>query len=95
LLPDGRAMLKAAQPRGTIDDFIGLLAGNEKASHDRGNQRACCRRLGRQEMNISVDTNVLVRAVLQDDAKQARTANKLLREASLIAVSMPYLCELS
>lgn len=45
-------------------------------------------------MKISVDTNVLVRAVLQDDAKQAETASKLLREASLIAVSVPCLCEL-
>lgn len=27
LLPDGRGMLKAARPTGTIDDFIGLLAG--------------------------------------------------------------------
>ena len=45
-------------------------------------------------MKISVDTNVLVRAVLQDDAKQAETAAKLLKEASLIAVSLPCLCEL-
>lgn len=45
-------------------------------------------------MNISVDTNVLVRAVLQDEVKQARTAKKLLKEASLIAVSIPCLCEL-
>lgn len=26
LLPNGRGMLKAARPTGTIDDFIGLLA---------------------------------------------------------------------
>lgn len=45
-------------------------------------------------MRISVDTNVLARAVLQDDAKQARAASKLLREASLIAISLPCLCEL-
>jgi len=45
-------------------------------------------------MKISVDTNVLVRAVLQDDPKQADAASKLLREASLIAVSVPCLCEL-
>jgi predicted nucleic-acid-binding protein len=45
-------------------------------------------------VNISVDTNVLVRAVLQDDAGQARMANKMLREASLIAVSLSCLCEL-
>lgn len=45
-------------------------------------------------MKISVDTNVLVRAVLQDDATQGHTAGKLLKEASLIAVSLPCLCEL-
>ena len=45
-------------------------------------------------MKISVDTNVLVRAVLQDDAKQAETASKLLKKATLIAVSLPCLCEL-
>jgi len=27
LLPDGRGMLKASRPAGTIDGFIGLLAG--------------------------------------------------------------------
>lgn len=45
-------------------------------------------------MKISVDTNVLARAVLQDDATQGRAAGKLLKEASLIAVSLPCLCEL-
>lgn len=45
-------------------------------------------------MKVSVDTNVLARAVLQDDVKQGRAAEKLLREASLIAVSLPCLCEL-
>ncbi|MHC1550623.1 type II toxin-antitoxin system VapC family toxin [Phyllobacterium sp. K27] len=45
-------------------------------------------------MKISVDTNVLARAVLQDDAKQGRAARKLLKGASLIAVSLPCLCEL-
>ena len=27
LLPDGRAALRAAQPAGTVDGFLGLLAG--------------------------------------------------------------------
>ena len=45
-------------------------------------------------MKISVDTNVLVRAVLQDDAKQAKIASNILKEASLIAISLPCLCEL-
>lgn len=45
-------------------------------------------------MKISVDTNILARAVLKDDAKQGRTASKILKDASLIAVSLPCLCEL-
>jgi predicted nucleic-acid-binding protein len=49
--------------------------------------------LGRAEMKITVDTNVLVRAVVGDDASQARTAAKLLKEAELIAISLPCLCE--
>jgi predicted nucleic-acid-binding protein len=43
---------------------------------------------------VSVDTNVLVRAVLQDDPEQGLAASKLLKAASLIAVSLPCLCEL-
>lgn len=45
-------------------------------------------------MKITADTNVLARAILQDDAAQCRTALKLLKEATLIAVSLPSLCEL-
>ena len=45
-------------------------------------------------MKISVDTNVLARAVLNDDPAQSRAARKLLKEASLIAVPLPCLCEL-
>ena len=44
-------------------------------------------------MNITVDTNVLVRAVVRDDQKQARIASKILKEADLIAVPLPCLCE--
>ncbi|OWV75567.1 DNA-binding protein [Rhizobium sp. R339] len=45
-------------------------------------------------MKVSVDTNILARAVLQDDVEQGKAAAKLLTEASLIAVSLPSLCEL-
>jgi predicted nucleic-acid-binding protein len=45
-------------------------------------------------MKVSVDTNVLARAILQDDPEQCSLARKLLRDASLIAVSLPCLCEL-
>lgn len=30
LLPNGRGILKAARPTGTIDNFVGLLAGRTK-----------------------------------------------------------------
>lgn len=39
-------------------------------------------------------SNVLVRAVLQDDSSQGEAAATLLRSASLIAVSLPCLCDL-
>ena len=45
-------------------------------------------------MRIAVDTNVLVRAVVRDDAKQANLAAKLLTDADLVAIALPCLCEL-
>jgi predicted nucleic-acid-binding protein len=44
-------------------------------------------------MKITVDTNILVRAVVGDDKKQARAAARLLKGAELIAVTLPCLCE--
>jgi predicted nucleic-acid-binding protein len=44
-------------------------------------------------MRLAVDTNVLVRAVVQDDPVQAGIAAKVLAEADLIAVALPCLCE--
>ncbi len=44
-------------------------------------------------MKITPDTNILVRAVVRDDPKQAKAAAKLLREADIIAISLPSLCE--
>ena len=44
-------------------------------------------------MKITVDTNVLIRAVVRDDEKQARAAAKLLKNAEVAAVPLPCLCE--
>ncbi|MGN6466000.1 MAG: type II toxin-antitoxin system VapC family toxin [Rhizobiaceae bacterium] len=44
-------------------------------------------------MRVTLDTNVLVRAVVQDEPGQAAAASKLLREAELIAVPTSCLCE--
>lgn len=45
-------------------------------------------------MKVTVDTNVLVRAVVQDDPVQAQQAAAVLLDAALIAVTLPTLCEL-
>ncbi|WP_444826042.1 type II toxin-antitoxin system VapC family toxin [Acidithiobacillus thiooxidans] len=50
--------------------------------------------MGQHKMKVSVDTNVLVRAVVRDDLAQADVAATLLIEAELIAVALPCLCEL-
>lgn len=44
-------------------------------------------------MKITADTNVLVRAAVRDDRKQADAAAKLLKSADLIAVPLVCLCE--
>lgn len=44
-------------------------------------------------MKITADTNVLVRAVVRDDQEQAAAAERVLREATVIAVAVPALCE--
>jgi len=49
--------------------------------------------MGWRSMNITADTNVLVRATVQDDKLQARQAVAALQSATLIAVPVPVLCE--
>jgi predicted nucleic-acid-binding protein len=44
-------------------------------------------------MKITADTNVLIRAAVRDDIPQAREAAKAMREADLVAVPVPVLCE--
>ena len=45
-------------------------------------------------MKITADTNVLVRAIVGDDAKQSRAARAALQNAEVVAVSATALCEL-
>jgi predicted nucleic-acid-binding protein len=49
--------------------------------------------MGEGEMKVIADSNVLIRAAVQDDLHQARRAAKILAEADLIAVPVPVLCE--
>jgi predicted nucleic-acid-binding protein len=44
-------------------------------------------------MKIAVDTNVLIRAAVRDDPTQAKVATRVLKQAELIAVALPSLCE--
>jgi predicted nucleic-acid-binding protein len=44
-------------------------------------------------VKVTVDTNILVRAVVRDDEKQAEATATLLKQAEVIAVPLPCLCE--
>jgi predicted nucleic-acid-binding protein len=44
-------------------------------------------------MKITVDTNVLIRAAVRDDDIQAKAADRILKTAEVIAVTLPCLCE--
>ncbi|MDB5611755.1 MAG: DNA-binding protein [Bradyrhizobium sp.] len=45
-------------------------------------------------MKITIDTNVLVRALTEDHAEQSKAAQIALRKADVIALALPALCEL-
>jgi predicted nucleic-acid-binding protein len=49
--------------------------------------------MGRPAVKVTLDTNILVRAVVQDDPAQAQAASRLLREAEMLAVPTSCLCE--
>jgi predicted nucleic-acid-binding protein len=44
-------------------------------------------------VKIGLDTNVLLRLIVGDDAAQQRTAAEILEEAELVAISVQALCE--
>jgi predicted nucleic-acid-binding protein len=46
-------------------------------------------------VKITVDTNVLVRAIVEDDARQAKAAQAVLAKADIVALALPSLCELA
>ena len=46
-------------------------------------------------MKLMADTNVLVRAITQDDERQSRIAQATLAQADLVALTLPVLCELA
>ena len=44
-------------------------------------------------MKIAADTNVLVRAAVQDDARQTRLAMDAMSSAEVVVLTLPALCE--
>jgi predicted nucleic-acid-binding protein len=50
--------------------------------------------LGRKAVKITPDTNILVRAITDDDAKQSHAAKAILADADVVALALPCLCEL-
>ena len=49
--------------------------------------------LGGPPLRITPDTNILVRAAVADDPDQAKLAIDLLRDAEIVALTLPALCE--
>jgi len=45
-------------------------------------------------MKITADTNLLVRALVEDHAEQSNAAQLALRKADVVALTIPMLCEL-
>ncbi|HSS86078.1 MAG TPA: type II toxin-antitoxin system VapC family toxin [Reyranella sp.] len=45
-------------------------------------------------MKITADTNVLVRAITGDNARQSKVAQAELAKAEMVALALPALCEL-
>jgi predicted nucleic-acid-binding protein len=45
-------------------------------------------------MKITADTNVLVRAITRDNARQSKVAEEELANADVVALALPALCEL-
>lgn len=46
-------------------------------------------------MNVTADTNVLLRVLVPDDEKQQKTAIEALNTADVVAISVHSLCELA
>jgi predicted nucleic-acid-binding protein len=45
-------------------------------------------------MKVTADTNILVRALTGDEPRQSRTAETALKNADVVALAIPALCEL-
>jgi bifunctional DNA-binding transcriptional regulator/antitoxin component of YhaV-PrlF toxin-antitoxin module len=86
-LPDGRIEMRAARPAGKFADVADFSqAGGRPVPLDRGDERDRGAGLGRPAVKITADTNVLVRAIAGDDARQSKAAQAALANADLVAL---------
>jgi predicted nucleic-acid-binding protein len=46
-------------------------------------------------VKIAVDTNIMLRALIEDDPRQAADAKQVLEQATLIAIPVPVFCEIA
>lgn len=46
-------------------------------------------------MKLTADTNLLVRAVTEDEPRQSKAAQTILRKADIVALTIPALCEMA
>lgn len=46
-------------------------------------------------MKITADTNLLIRAITEDDERQSKVAQEQLAKADVVALAIPALCELA
>ena len=49
--------------------------------------------MGRGDMRITADTNILVRVIVRDDIPQAQKALRILAAADAVFIPLPCLCE--
>jgi predicted nucleic-acid-binding protein len=46
-------------------------------------------------VKLTADTNLLVRAVTEDEPRQSKAAQTILRKADIVALTIPALCEMA
>jgi len=81
------------RPRHRSTGSSAISATLDRSLSRPGKLPRCRARVGRRQLRITADTNVLVRAAVDDDPDQARLAAETLRGAEIIAVTLPTLCE--
>src|SRR5579862_1596885 len=92
--PSGPRSITSQAPRPDFRRVRPAEAAWRPVSVDRADERHHRRWLGREAVKITADTNILVRALTDDDAEQSPRAQAELAQAELVAIPPAALCEL-